>query len=90
MPIVAGGTAFMYNLKAFMYNLKAFMYNLKADNPGLALPTRTIMPVVYSHGCGPTAVFTYAAVTHDVSRLVFTAGACPLEVSNRARMPLYP
>ena len=77
MPIVAGGTAFMYNLKIGgkqVTNLrlsgdtitKIFTQvinkwdaaEIKADNPGLTLPSRTIVPVVYSNGSGTTAQFT--------------------------------
>ncbi|XVV13314.1 phosphate ABC transporter substrate-binding protein PstS [Actinoplanes sp. CA-131856] len=77
MPIVAGGTAFMYNLKVgnkLVTNLrlsgdtlaKIFtnvitVWNdpaIKADNPGLALPARKIVPVVRSDGSGTTAQFT--------------------------------
>jgi phosphate ABC transporter phosphate-binding protein len=77
MPIVAGGTAFMYNLKIGgkqVTNLrlsgdtltKIFTQKItnwadpaiKADNPGLALPARTIVPVVRSDGSGTTAQFT--------------------------------
>ncbi|MGH3784060.1 MAG: phosphate ABC transporter substrate-binding protein PstS [Pseudonocardiaceae bacterium] len=77
VPIVAGGTAFMYNLKignTRVTNLrlsgdtltKIFTQEItqwddpaiKADNPGLALPGRTIVPVVRSDGSGPTAEFT--------------------------------
>ena len=77
MPIVAGGTAFMYNLKIGgkrVSNLrlsgatitKIFTgaiskWNdplIKADNPGLAMPDRAIVPVVRSDGSGSTAQFT--------------------------------
>ncbi len=77
MPIVAGGTSFMYNLKVGnkrVTNLrlsgdtitKIFTQQItkwdaaeiKADNPGLALPSRTIVPVVRSDGSGTTAQFT--------------------------------
>jgi phosphate transport system substrate-binding protein len=77
MPIVAGGTSFMYNLKignTRVSNLrlsgdtitKIFTQQItnwsdpaiKADNPGLALPARKIVPVVYSNGSGTTAQFT--------------------------------
>ncbi|CAN5264678.1 hypothetical protein BH11ACT2_BH11ACT2_15420 [soil metagenome] len=77
MPIVAGGTAFMYNLsvggkritnlrlsgavitKIFTggitnWNDKA----IAADNPGITLPARQIVPVVRSDGSGSTAQFT--------------------------------
>jgi phosphate ABC transporter phosphate-binding protein len=77
MPIVAGGTAFMYNLKIGnkrVTNLrlsgdtitKIFTQQItnwadpaiQADNPGLVLPGRPIVPVVRSDGAGPTAQFT--------------------------------
>ncbi|MGI5524991.1 phosphate ABC transporter substrate-binding protein PstS [Micromonospora sp. CA-259024] len=77
MPIVAGGTAFMYNLKIGgrrVTNLrlsgevisKIFTgvirkWNdpaIKADNPGLSLPARSIIPVVRQDGSGTTAQFT--------------------------------
>ncbi len=77
MPIVAGGTAFMYNLKIGnnrVTNLrlagevitKIFSKQItnwsdpaiKADNPGLTLPARPIVPVVRSDGSGTTAQFT--------------------------------
>jgi phosphate ABC transporter phosphate-binding protein len=77
MPIVAGGTAFMYNLKignnrvtnlrlsgqtiAKIFTQKITKWSdptIAADNPGLALPARPIVPVVYSNGSGTTAQFT--------------------------------
>jgi phosphate transport system substrate-binding protein len=77
MPIVAGGTSFMYNLKIGgkrVTNLrlsgdtitKIFTNQItnwsdpaiKADNPGLAMPNKTITPVVRSDGSGSTAQFT--------------------------------
>lgn len=77
MPIVAGGTAFMYNLKIGgkkVTNLrlsgetitKIFTGSItnwndlaiKADNPGLAMPDKPIVPVVRSDGSGSTAQFT--------------------------------
>jgi phosphate ABC transporter phosphate-binding protein len=77
MPIVAGGTSFMYNLKIGgkrVTNLRLSGKNiariftgqvtrwddasLKADNPGLQLPARRIVPVVRSDGSGTTAQFT--------------------------------
>jgi phosphate ABC transporter phosphate-binding protein len=77
MPIVAGGTSFMYNLKIgghqvtnlrlsgqtiakiFTGNIK--LWNdpaIKADNPGLSLPARRVVPVVRSDGSGTTAQLT--------------------------------
>ena len=77
MPIVAGGTAFMYNLQVGGKRLtglrlsgevltKIFtgvvtMWNdplIAADNPGVALPARKVVPVVRSDGSGSTAQFT--------------------------------
>ncbi len=77
MPIVAGGTSFMYNLKIGgrrVTNLRLSGENLtkiftgvlkkwsdpaiKADNPGLTLPARQIVPVVRSDGSGTTAQAT--------------------------------
>ncbi|RSS55936.1 phosphate ABC transporter substrate-binding protein PstS [Streptomyces sp. WAC01280] len=77
MPIVAGGTAFMYNLRiggrqvtnlrlsgavlARIFTGQLTMWNapeIKADNPGLTLPARRIVPVVRSDGSGTTAQFT--------------------------------
>lgn len=77
MPIVAGGTSFMYNLKIGgqqVTNLrlsgevisKIFAGSIKnwndaaiqADNPGLAMPDKAIVPVVRSDGSGSTAQFT--------------------------------
>ncbi|RKR73165.1 phosphate ABC transporter substrate-binding protein PstS [Frondihabitans australicus] len=77
MPIVAGGTSFMYNLSAGgkqVTNLRLSGATLtgiftgtitswddpkiKADNPGLDLPKRQIVPVVRSDGSGSTAQFT--------------------------------
>ncbi|WP_245977016.1 phosphate ABC transporter substrate-binding protein PstS [Cryobacterium soli] len=77
MPIVAGGTSFMYNLKingVRVSNLrlsgevvtKIFTGGItnwndpaiQADNPGLAMPDKGIVPVVRSDGSGSTAQFT--------------------------------
>jgi phosphate transport system substrate-binding protein len=77
MPIVAGGTSFMYNLSINgkrVTNLrlsgevitKIFTgaisnWNdpaIQADNPGLAMPDKGIVPVVRSDGSGSTAQFT--------------------------------
>ncbi|MEV7736812.1 phosphate ABC transporter substrate-binding protein PstS [Streptomyces sp. NPDC088921] len=77
MPIVAGGTAFMYNLKIngkMVTNLrlsgdvvtKIFTGRItrwndpaiRADNPGLTMPARAIVPVVRSDGSGTSAQFT--------------------------------
>jgi phosphate ABC transporter phosphate-binding protein len=77
MPIVAGGTAFMYNLKAGgkrITNLRLTGEQvtkiftgvitrwddpvLKAENPGLAMPARPIVPVVRSDGSGTSAQFS--------------------------------
>lgn len=77
MPIVAGGTSFMYHLKINgkrVTNLrlsgetivKIFTgaitnWNdeaIKADNPGLAMPDKTIVPVIRADGSGTSAQFT--------------------------------
>jgi phosphate transport system substrate-binding protein len=77
MPIVAGGTSFMYNLKIggkLVTNLrlsgevvsKIFAgaitnwndATIQADNPGLAMPDKAIVPVVRSDGSGSTAQFS--------------------------------
>jgi phosphate ABC transporter phosphate-binding protein len=101
MPIVAGGTAFMYNLKIGnqrVTNLrlsgavlaKIFTGNIKvwndpairADNPGLALPARRIVPVVRSDGSGTTAQLTtwlskrYASVWNAYCRKAGRSTPC--------------
>jgi phosphate transport system substrate-binding protein len=77
MPIVAGGTSFMYNLTIGgkrVTNLRlsgdtitkiftGVITNWKdpqivKDNPGLAMPDKSITPVVRSDGSGSTAQFT--------------------------------
>jgi phosphate ABC transporter phosphate-binding protein len=77
IPVTAGGTSFMYNLKINgqrVTNLrlsgdvvaKIFAGAIKkwndpaiaADNPGLTMPDRVIVPVVRSDGSGSTAQFT--------------------------------
>lgn len=77
LPIVAGSTAFMYNLtigdkrvtnlrlsgetiaKVFTQQITSWADPaIKADNPGLALPARPVVPVVRSDSAGPTAQFT--------------------------------
>ncbi len=77
MPVTAGGTSFMYNLKINgqrVTNLRLSGENvtkiftgvvttwddpiLAADNPGLTLPKRKIVPVVRSDGSGSSAQFT--------------------------------
>jgi phosphate transport system substrate-binding protein len=77
MPIVAGGTSFMYNLKiggkrvtnlrlsgdtiTKIFTGKITNWNdaqIKSDNPGLAMPDKSITPVVRSDGSGSTAQFT--------------------------------
>jgi phosphate ABC transporter phosphate-binding protein len=76
MPIVAGGTAFMYNLTAGTKQITNLRLSgdvltkiftggitswddaaIRADNPGLTLPKRKIVPVVRSDGSGSTAQF---------------------------------
>jgi phosphate transport system substrate-binding protein len=77
IPVTAGGTSFMYNLKVNgqrVTNLrlsgenvaKIFTATIKkwndpaiqADNPGLTMPDRSIIPVVRSDGSGSSAQFT--------------------------------
>ncbi len=77
MPIVAGGTSFMYNLKiggkrvtnlrlsgetiAKIFTGKITKWNdpqIAGDNPGLAMPDKTITPVVRSDGSGSSAQFS--------------------------------
>ena len=77
IPMTAGGTSFMYNLKINgrrVTNLRLSGENvariftgditewndpaLAADNPGLTLPARQIVPVVRSDGSGSSAQFT--------------------------------
>lgn len=77
IPVTAGGTAFMYNLKiggqpvtnlrlsgenvAKIFTGVITMWNdpaIAADNPGLVMPARTIVPIVRSDGSGSTAQFT--------------------------------
>jgi phosphate transport system substrate-binding protein len=101
MPIVAGGTVFMYHLTIGgkkVTNLRlsgdvvtkiftrAISYwddaVIKADNPGLALPHRTIVPVVRSDGSGSTAQFTlwmanqHKALWNAYCGRVGRSGAC--------------
>lgn len=77
MPVTAGGTSFMYNLKingqrvtnlrlsgenvAKIFTGKLTSWNdpaLQADNPGLVMPDRKIVPVVRSDGSGSTGQFS--------------------------------
>ncbi|MEU9858842.1 phosphate ABC transporter substrate-binding protein PstS [Streptomyces sp. NPDC047974] len=101
MPIVAGGTAFMYNLRiggrqvtnlrlsgpvlAKVFTGQLTMWNapeIKADNPGLVLPARRIVPVVRSDGSGTTAQFTtwlakeHGAVWNDHCRRAGRSTPC--------------
>ncbi|MFE9876452.1 phosphate ABC transporter substrate-binding protein PstS [Streptomyces sp. NPDC005784] len=101
MPIVAGGTVFMYHLtvngkrvtnlrlsgdvvtKIFTGAIKTWDDPvIKADNPGLQLPHRTIVPVVRSDGSGSTAQFTmwmanqHKSLWQSYCRKVGRSGAC--------------
>ncbi|MFF2526663.1 substrate-binding domain-containing protein [Streptomyces liangshanensis] len=101
MPIVAGGTVFMYHLTIGgkrVTNLRlsgdvvtkiftrAISYwddpVIAADNPGLKLPHRQIVPVVRSDGSGSTAQFTlwmanqHAALWKAYCGKVGRSGAC--------------
>lgn len=77
IPVTAGGTAFLYNLKINgqqVTNLRLSGENvtkiftraitrwndpaIQADNPGLVMPDRPVVPVVRSEGSGSTAQFT--------------------------------
>ena len=77
MPIVAGGTSFMYNLKINGVRVSNLRLSgevitriftgaitnwsdpaIQADNPGLAMPDKGIVPVVRSDGSGSTAQFS--------------------------------
>ncbi|MEO5883574.1 MAG: phosphate ABC transporter substrate-binding protein PstS, partial [Caldimonas sp.] len=103
MPVVAGGTAFMYNLKingTRVTNLrlsgevvtKIFTsvitkWNdpaILADNPGLNLPERQIIPVVRSDGSGTTAQLTtwmadqYPGIWNDYCARAGRATPCGL------------
>ncbi|WP_030939273.1 phosphate ABC transporter substrate-binding protein PstS [Streptomyces sp. NRRL S-646] len=101
MPIVAGGTVFMYHLtvngkrvtnlrlsgdvvtKIFTGAVKTWDDPaIKADNPGMQLPHRTIVPVVRSDGSGSTAQFTmwmanqHKALWNAYCARVGRSGAC--------------
>jgi phosphate ABC transporter phosphate-binding protein len=103
IPVTAGGTAFMYNLKINgqrVTNLRLSGENiakiftgvittwndpaLVADNPGLALPNRKVVPVVRSDGSGSTAQFTrwmiaqHPDIWNDYCRRSGRAPACGL------------
>ncbi len=77
MPITAGGTSFIYNLKINgqrVVNLRLSGENvtkiftgvitnwndpaIAADNPGLTMPDKKVVPVVRGEGSGSTAQFT--------------------------------
>ncbi|MFE7842468.1 phosphate ABC transporter substrate-binding protein PstS [Streptomyces sp. NPDC057474] len=101
MPIVAGGTVFMYHLtvngkrvtnlrlsgdvvtKIFTGVIKTWDDPvIKADNPGLQLPHRPIVPVVRSDGSGSTAQFTlwmanqHKSLWQAYCKRVGRSGAC--------------
>lgn len=101
IPVTAGGTAFMYNLKINgkrVTNLRLSGENvakiftgvitkwndpaIQADNPGLTLPARAVVPVVRSDGSGSSAQFTrwmiktHAAVWNDFCQRSGRAPAC--------------
>ncbi|MFJ4468804.1 phosphate ABC transporter substrate-binding protein PstS [Streptomyces sp. NPDC089424] len=103
MPIVAGGTSFMYNLRiggqrvtnlrlsgdviTKIFTGRITMWNaaeIKADNPGLNLPARRIVPVVRSDGSGTTAQFTlwmskqYGSLWNDYCRRAGKQTPCGL------------
>ncbi len=78
LPIVAGGTSLMYNLRdasnqpittlrlssgtligIFTGTIKNWSDDaIRADNPGVAMPDKTVVPVIRSDGSGTTAQFT--------------------------------
>ncbi|MEQ1786052.1 MAG: phosphate ABC transporter substrate-binding protein PstS [Acidimicrobiales bacterium] len=101
IPVTAGGTSFMYNLKINgqrVTNLRLSGANvakiftgaittwndpaLKADNPGLNLPARKVVPVVRSDGSGSSAQFTrwmisqHKGIWDDYCRRSGRAPAC--------------
>ncbi|CAB4746735.1 MAG: phosphate ABC transporter substrate-binding protein [Actinobacteria bacterium] len=101
IPVVAGGTSFMYNLKINgkrVTNLRLSGENvakiftrvitkwddpaIAADNPGLTLPPRDIVPVVRSDGSGSSAQFTkwmiamHKAIWDDYCQRSGRAPAC--------------
>ena len=82
IPVVAGGTSFMYNLKingkrvtnlrlsgenvVKIFTGKIKMWNdaaIQADNPGIVMPARAVVPVVRSDGSGSSAQFTKWMIT---------------------------
>lgn len=101
IPVTAGGTAFMYNLKINgqrVTNLRLSGENvakiftgaiskwndpaLQADNPGLVLPDRKVVPVVRSDGSGSSAQFTlwmirqHGGIWNDYCKRSGRAPAC--------------
>jgi len=103
IPVTAGGTSFMYNLKINgqrVTNLRLSGENvakifaglitqwndpaLLADNPGLVLPDRKVVPVVRSDGSGSSAQFTrwlirqHGAIWNDYCQRSDRAPACGL------------
>lgn len=101
IPVTAGGTSFMYNLKiggqrvtnlrlsgenvAKIFTGAITQWNdpaLAADNPGLDLPARKVVPVVRSDGSGSTAQFTgwmidrHPAIWNDYCKRSGRAPAC--------------
>ncbi|MEU6092615.1 phosphate ABC transporter substrate-binding protein PstS [Streptomyces sp. NPDC047085] len=101
MPIVAGGTVFMYHLTVNGKRVDNLRLSgdvvtkiftrvitywddpaVKADNPGLQLPHRSIVPVVRSDGSGSTAQFTlwmsnqHKSLWQAYCRKVGRSGAC--------------
>jgi len=101
MPVVAGGTALMYNLmingkrvtnlrlsgesvaKLFTGVIKTWNDPaIAADNPGLVLPAKPVVPVVRSDGSGSTAQFTkwmisrHPAIWNDFCKRSGRAPAC--------------
>ena len=108
MPIVAGGTSFMYNLKIGgkrVTNLqlagdtvtKIFTGGITnwndpqiaRDNPTLALPSRTIVPVVRSDGSGSSAQFSlWMSKQHSALWAAFKcAGQTPCGLTSQYPTP---
>ena len=105
MPITAGGTSFIYNLKINgqrVTNLRLSGENvtkiftgvitnwndpaIAADNPGLTMPDKKVVPVVRSEGSGSTAQFTPLddqAARRDLERLLQPLRAGPRSAARR-------
>ncbi len=98
VPVVAGGTALMYNLRidgrpvttlrlsgasiTKIFTGAIVNWNdsqLKADNPGLMMPDRTILPVVRADPSGSTLAFTsWMAKQHPETWTAFAGQSAPV------------